>query len=67
MEVGEVGTKTQKKVNYEPPSVQVVKIQLEKGMAQTVIVSAGVQLYDWEDGGKLGDNPDEGGDIFLMD
>ena len=55
--------KTQNK--YVPPAVKATRVVLEKGIAQAP-VSIGVQLHDWEDGGELGDNPSEGGDIYLI-
>ena len=55
------------KLNYEPPMVKITRVVLETGIAQTgVPVSYGVQLYDWEDGGEIGNGLDDGGDIQLI-
>ena len=51
--------------NYAPPTVKLTRVALDKGIAQAP-VSIGVVLHDWEDGGELGDNPGEGGDIYLI-
>ena len=50
---------------YESPVVKLTRVVLEAGIAQAP-VSIGVQLHDWEDGGELGDNPGDGGDIYLI-
>ena len=50
---------------YESPAVKVTQVVLEAGIAQAP-VSIGIQLHDWEDGGELGDNPGDGGDIYLI-
>ena len=57
--------KTQKKVSYESPLVMVSQVALEEGLAQTVMISASARLLDWEEGDLLGDDDDEGGDIYL--
>ena len=55
--------KKTKKVNYEPPRVRITKVALESGIAVTV----SVDLYDWDDGGTIGENiEEEGGDILLF-
>ena len=51
--------------NYTPPKVKLTRVELEKGIAQAP-VSIGAVLRDWEDGGELGDNPGDGGDIYLI-
>ena len=51
--------------NYESPVLKVTRVALETGIAKAP-VSIGVQLHDWEDGGELGDNPGDGGDIYLI-
>ena len=49
--------------NYRPPQVWITRVALESGIAVTV----SVDLYDWEDGGTIGENPElEGGDIMLF-
>ena len=58
--------KKQKKVNYESPSQQVNQVELENGLAQTVIISTSARLLDWEEGETQGDDPDEGGDVYLI-
>ena len=50
---------------YDPPTVEITRVVSEKGIAQAP-VSVRVQLHDWEDGGELGNNPSEGGDIYLI-
>ena len=55
-----------KKVNYESPSQHVTQVELEKSLTQTVIVSTSVRLLDWEEGEKQGDDPEEGGDVYLI-
>ena len=59
-------TKTKTKKYYEAPTVKVFRVELEKGIAQTgIAVSMGTRLIDWDDGGMLGVDPEEGGDIIL--
>ena len=54
------------KVNYETPTLKIYRVVLEEGLAQTgVAVSVEPRLLDWEDGGIIGDNPTDGGDIYL--
>jgi len=53
-------------MKYDPPTVKVYTVELEDGVAQGYTVSVGASLIDWEDGGTLGTNPDEGGDIYLI-
>ena len=50
---------------YKSPAVTVTRVLLEASIAQAP-VSIGVQLHDWEDGGELGNNPGDGGDIYLI-
>ena len=57
--------KKQKKEKYEPPTVRIIQVVLESGLAETVIISASARLLDWEDGGELGGISEEGGDIYL--
>ena len=55
------------KIHYDSPTVKVARVALEEGLAQTGHpVSIGASLVDWEDGGTLGDDPEEGGDIILV-
>ena len=53
------------KKDYDSPALKVRNVELEKGIAQCTI-SIETRLYDWEDGGTLGDDPDEGGEIYLI-
>ena len=58
--------KEKRKVNYQPPQVWITRVALESGIA----VDISIALYDWEDGGTIGDdgtgtNP-QGGDIILF-
>ena len=53
-------------MKYESPLARVVQVRLEKNFADTVIVSSGIYLFDWEDGEELGDEFEDGGDIALM-
>ena len=53
-------------IGYEPPMVKVIGVELEESLAQAAVVSVGVSLQDWEDGGVLGDDLGEGGDIYLI-
>ena len=53
------------KKNYNSPAVKLTRVILEENIAQAP-VSIGAVLHDWEDGGELGDNPGEGGDIYLI-
>ena len=53
------------KMKYEPPVVKVTQVRLEKNLADTVCISAGVNVIDWEDGGELGTEFEEGGNIYL--
>ena len=56
-----------KKLNYESPMVKVTRVVLETGIAQTgVPMSVGVSLHNWEEGGEIGNGPDDGGDIHLI-
>ena len=51
-------------VKYVPPLIKVTRVVLESGILY--YVSIGARLEDWEDGGVLGVNPEEGGDIVLI-
>ena len=53
------------KNSYKPPTVEITRVVLEAGFVQAP-VSIEVHLRDWEDGGVLGDDPGEGGDIYLI-
>ena len=52
------------KMKYEPPVVKVTQLRLEENLVNTVCISTDARLLDWEDGGKLGDGFEEGGDIY---
>jgi len=54
------------KVSYEAPTLKVYRVALEDGLAQTVAVSVEPRLIDWEDGGIIGDDPADGGEIYLF-
>ena len=56
--------KVKVKGSYKPPLVKVIRVVLEEGVLY--YVSIGTRLEDWEDGGTLGVNPEEGGDIVLI-
>ena len=51
--------------NYETPSVSGIRVMLEESLAQAVAISVSARLIDWEEGETLGDDPDEGGDVYL--
>ena len=53
------------KIKYAPPSLKIFRVVLEDNLAQTVAVSVEPRLLDWEDGGVIGDDPSEGGDVYL--
>ena len=50
---------------YESPTIKLTGVVEEQCIAQTT-VSVQVTLSDWEDGGTIGDDADEGGDISLI-
>ena len=54
------------KMNYTPPTLRIYKVVMEESVAQTAVVSVEPRLYDWEDGGTIGDELQEGGDIYLI-
>ena len=56
--------KTQK--TYEPPRLKVIRVVLEKSIADTARVSVDVSLRDWEEGGELGGDSGDGGDVYLF-
>ena len=55
--------KTQKLI-YGSPRVLVTQVELEESLAQ-VAISVSARFIDWEEGEVLGDEPDEGGDVYL--
>ena len=57
--------KKQEKEKYDPPSMRIILVELEGGLAETVVISASARLLDWEEGGVQGDDLEEGGDIYL--
>ena len=56
--------KTQQLI-YEPPWVLVTQVEMEESLAQNVAISVSARFIDWEEGEVLGDEPDEGGDVYL--
>ena len=54
------------KMKYEPLVIKVTRVCLEENLADTVCISTSAYLIDWEDGGELGPESEDGGDIFLM-
>ena len=52
--------------NYEPPVIKVIRVVLEESIADAVRVSVDFSLRDWDDGGELGDDPGDGGDVYLF-
>ena len=53
------------KMKYDSPVVKVTQVRLEESLVDTVNISASPRLLDWEDGEELGDESEEGGDIYL--
>jgi hypothetical protein len=59
------GNSMQKK-QYVPPVIIPYRVEMEKGIADTVPVSIqGISAQDWEDGGEVGAADDDLGDIWL--
>ena len=57
----------EKQTNYSPPKITVTQVVLETGIAGDLCpVSVDVSLHDWDIGGELGGDPEDGGDIYLM-
>ena len=53
------------KKNYTTPEVTITRVKLEEGIVQAP-VSVRVVLHDWEEGGELGNDPADGGDVYLI-
>jgi hypothetical protein len=52
---------------YASPAVSICRIEPEGSVAEDIIspVNSMVGTTDWEDGGLIGDDDEEGGDLLL--